>query len=859
MKKIIYGVVLIGALWLTGCADAGKDQSVASGEVVTLNGSASKADFFGTLKKYRWKQEKGSKVTLSDMKAVTPTFTAPAVSKKTTLVFHLETMETGGYFSPWKTEDEVTIVINPPSTENKLPQAVATVSSETIKYGQSVTFDANASSDSDGQIVSYEWKDAAGNLLGSGVTLTHTFESIGTHPVTLTVTDDEGATATASVTVTVNTLQKPLADINTSATVVRINDTVTFDANASSDGDGEIISYQWTDAQGNVLSNMMSFTHSFATSGEHNITLTVMDDDEQVGTSKVSILVEALLLSVSLSSDVTTLEVNQTTGLNAIAHYNDDSALSVSTSAEWIVGDTSVATIDANGILKALQAGVTNIIAKVGDVESNVISIEVMPQDTTPPVLTLNGEANLTLIQGTPYTELGATATDDKDENVTVTQTGTVDTNTVGTYTLTYTATDKAGNSSTVTRTVNVVLPPDITPPTLTLNSESTITLYQGGNYTELGAIAMDDRDGNVSVSISGNVDTSKVGQYTVTYTSIDNAGNTATAERTVNVVLPPDTEAPVITINGDANITLILGENYEELGASATDQRDGDVNVTTTGSVDTSTEGTYTIAYTATDIAGNEVTATRIVTIVAPILTSISLESNVTTLNVGEKAELTLMGTYSDGNTKELDVNVEYIITPSDSAEMNGTVLTAKRDGEVTVQAKVGSTLSHTLNLNITWIVDGYVLPPEPDSVENDATLGGVDSNSNGVRDDVERNIYATYPVKLHRGLLMYGATVFQEIMIKPSEQAKETQKGITKIINCRIYLRRKDSEIKSDEFGLITFLENKTVNSKERVRKYLDYNLALSGGSYGSSPSDWNRESCSPQIIRALEEIGK
>lgn len=40
------------------------------------------------------------------------------------------------------------------------------------------------------------------------------------------------------------------------------------------------------------------------------------------------------------------------------------------------------------------------------------------------------------------------------------------------------------------------VMPPDITPPTLTLNGETTATLYQGGNYTELGAIAMDDRDG---------------------------------------------------------------------------------------------------------------------------------------------------------------------------------------------------------------------------------------------------------------------------------------------------------------------------------------------------------------------------
>ena len=70
-----------------------------------------------------------------------------------------------------------------------------------------------------------------------------------------------------------------------------------------------------------------------------------------------------------------------------------------------------------------------------------------------------------------------------------------------------------------------------------------------------------------------------------------------------------------------------------------------------------------------STSKAANEATASRTVLVVAPTLTSLSLESNVTTLNVGEKAELTVMGTYSDGTTVELEENVEYIITPSDNA----------------------------------------------------------------------------------------------------------------------------------------------------------------------------------------------
>ena len=122
---------------------------------------------------------------------------------------------------------------------NKPPYAVASVDSESVKYGTSVTFNASDSNDSDGQIVSYEWFDVDENILGSGVTLEYTFATIGTHTVTLKVTDDDGAVASDTLTITVNALQKPIADINSSATVVLINDPVTFDGNASSDSDGE--------------------------------------------------------------------------------------------------------------------------------------------------------------------------------------------------------------------------------------------------------------------------------------------------------------------------------------------------------------------------------------------------------------------------------------------------------------------------------------------------------------------------------------------------------------------------------------------------------------------------------------------
>ena len=142
--------------------------------------------------------------------------------------------------------------------------------------------------------------------------------------------------------------------------------------------------------------------------------------------------------------------------------------------------------------------------------------------------------------------------------------------------------------------------------------------------------------------------------------------------------------------------------------------------------------------------------------------------------------------------------------------------------------------------------------------STEKIATLLGTDSNNNGVRDDVEKKIYEKYEKPLHRALLMDGAEQFQKVLTEPSDKAIETQKNIARIIHCKVYLRRMDVEIKSYNFEFIEYLENVTFDTPERVKKYLDYNLALSGGNFASKPNEWSQEECNPETIKALEEIG-
>ena len=76
--------------------------------------------------------------------------------------------------------------------------------------------------------------------------------------------------------------------------------------------------------------------------------------------------------------------------------------------------------------------------------------------DTTKPVVSLIGSSSITINLGTAYTDKGATATDNIDGTITPVKTGTVNINTAGTYIITWTATDAAGNVKTVTRTVIV-------------------------------------------------------------------------------------------------------------------------------------------------------------------------------------------------------------------------------------------------------------------------------------------------------------------------------------------------------------------------------------------------------------------
>jgi hypothetical protein len=245
--------------------------------------------------------------------------------------------------------------------------------------------------------------------------------------------------------------------------------------------------------------------------------------------------------------------------------------------------------------------------------------------DSTLPVITLNGDSSMgpppdqrQLSAGSTYTEEGATWTDNIDGSGNVTDiTGSVDTGTLGAYTITYSYTDSAGNTGTATRTITVV---DSALPTITLNGSNLLEVDEDTTYTEQGATWSDNIDGFGAVTdITTDLDITTPGTYTVRYNYTDTSGNKATeVVRTITVVAV-DVTPPSIQVLGNNPVTLVEGQTYTEYGASWLDDFDGNGTVTdVTGSVNINTAGTYTITYSYTDAAGNTASDSRTVNVVA-------------------------------------------------------------------------------------------------------------------------------------------------------------------------------------------------------------------------------------------------
>jgi len=165
---------------------------------------------------------------------------------------------------------------------------------KTVQTGQSVSFSAQGSYDSDGTIVTFHWNFGDGNT-GTGINVTNTYASAGTYTVTLTVVDDKGASSTDAAVVIVQALpanMPPVANAGADQTALA-GQSVSFSGSGSYDPDGYIVSYSWNFGDGSTGSGA-TVSHTYSSAGTYTVTLTVTDNKGAIGTDTAIVTVSAV-------------------------------------------------------------------------------------------------------------------------------------------------------------------------------------------------------------------------------------------------------------------------------------------------------------------------------------------------------------------------------------------------------------------------------------------------------------------------------------------------------------------------------------------------------------------------------------
>lgn len=261
-------------------------------------------------------------------------------------------------------------------------------------------------------------------------------------------------------------------------------------------------------------------------------------------------------------------------------------------------------------------------------------------KDTEKPVITIIGEKEITINQGSDYKDEGAKATDNVNGDITasIKVKNNVDTSEVGVYSVVYSVSDKAGNKAEASRKVTVVAAPTTT--------------------------------------------------TRVTTKKTTTKSNVTTTKRQSIITTRKITTPPTITLKGSTIIEINQGTRYSDPGYSAVDVLGNDITsrVNVSGSVNINNPGTYTINYSVTDAYGNSNSKTRTVRVksTSVAVQGITLSQNNVSLLVGQSKTLTVYFSPSNATNKSISWSSS---NPSVADVQNGTI-TAKSKGSATITA---------------------------------------------------------------------------------------------------------------------------------------------------------------------------
>ena len=453
--------------------------------------------------------------------------------------------------------------------------------------GASISFSGSGYDAEDGQLNdgSLVWTSDRDGQIGTGRTFSRNNLSGGSHTITLTGTDAQGASFSHNrvITVTGAPNTAPTASITTptnNASVV-LGATVSF-AGAANDNESGALSGSalvWTSSRDGQIGTGASFSKTNLTVGTHTITLTAKDPQNAAGTAIRSITVTAPVANTAPAATISA---------------------------------------PANGVSVAQGANVT-FTGSANDAESG----------------TLSGSALVWSSSASGQIGTGASVSTSALA--------------VGTHTITLTATDPQGAVGTAVRTLTIAAStaPNQEPFGLISTPVHNSTFVQGAaiSFTgsssdpEDGALSgaalvwKSSRDGQIGTGTSFTKSNLTVGTHTITFTSTDSRGASFSHNRVIAITASIANTAPAATITAPANgVTVTQGASVAFAGSASdaesgaltgaslvwTSNRDGQIGTGTSFSKTNLTVGTHTITLTARDAQNVADTATRTITVSA-------------------------------------------------------------------------------------------------------------------------------------------------------------------------------------------------------------------------------------------------
>ena len=215
----------------------------------------------------------------------------------------------------------------------------------------------------------------------------------------------------------------------------------------------------------------------------------------------------------------------------------------------------------------------------------------------------------------------------------------------------------------------------------------------------------------------------------------------------------------------------------------------------------------------------------------------------------------------------KVLSDNKDYTLTGESTSEV---VFKASTAGIYTLKViakKYRKPFKATIKIVVTEpeIINGYLLPPEPDEILNNSTFLGIDSNDNGVRDDVEIYVIKRYAQdpdfpKTKTALAMQYAWAEQKIIDNPTLENVKYQDDA---IDCEFYFLKQKTKDMTSLDGLRyhtqhevfndSKINDKIYNTRERIKQSFKFNQACSGNIF-----DGRRESIENCQVN-IDELGE